>query len=437
MQPALATSWENPDPLTWRFHLRKGVAFHNDRPFDAEAVTGTFNYLLSEAGRSQLIASRLSMIERVEAEDEYTVVFTTHSPYAILPKRLSLVMIIEPQAWTTDGVDAYALRPIGTGPYRLEQWGAGNARIVLVASGASWRDHGVVDRVELRPLADPAFRLQALLSDQIDIAWNVDPDALPIFESNGIRTVPVTLPVVMAIALRTEGNPDSPLQHKKVRQALNFAVDKRAMADLILDGYVIPATQGAVAGTVGYDPAISGYPYDPARARVLLTEAGYPDGFTFVIELTARLLPGDVLVYQKMAADLAAVGVNAELRDIPLAAWTRKYTTNQWNGTDAFSMTWNSAPMYDAIRPFEYYSCLKTNPFVCDRAIADRIVPSNSVMDPNKRDTLLRNIMADMVESAPSIFLTSAIYMVGLSVRIDTFASTGMGITYGEVTFKE
>lgn len=437
IRPALAKAWDNPDPLTWRFHLRDNVTFHNGRPFKADAVVGTFSFLLSDVGRRQLVASRLSVIERVEAQGDYTVVFTTRVPDAILPKRLSLVMIIEPQAWADMGVDAYAIEPVGTGPYRLQSWGAGNARIVLASSGTSWRGHGVVDQVVLQPLPDPAARLQALLSGQVDIAWNMDPDARLALERGGGRLAVVSLPNVQAIALRTEGNPNSPLQSKKVRRALNYAIDKKAMAEFILGGIAEAATQGAVNGTVGYDPAIEGYPYDPERARSLLTEAGYVDGIELTIEVTARLLPGDTLIFQKMAADLAAVGVRIQLRDLPLANFIRKYSSNQWGDTDAFSMTWNSAPMYDAIRPFEYYSCLKVNPFVCDQSIAESIVASNSAMNPQVRDNMLQAIMREMVDYAPAIFLTSAMYMVGLSDRIENFTATGLGINYGEVTFKE
>ena len=435
MTPALATTWSTVDDLTWRFELRRDVHFHNGKSFNADAVAGTFAYLLSDAGRTQLMASRLSMIERVEVVSDYTVEFKTRFPDAILPKRLSLVMIVEPETWATISIDAYALEPIGTGPYKLVQWGAGNARIVMAASNASWRNHGAVDRVELRPLADPASRLQALMSGQVDIVWNIDPDVIALLESNGLRATTVDLPNVLAIALRTEGNPDSPMQDLRVRKALNYAVDKGAMADLILSGLVNPATQGATVGTVGFDATIEGYPYDPDRARALLAEAGYPDGFAFTIELTARLLPGDTLIFQKMAADLAAVGVDVEIRDLPLAAWTRKYVANDWGQTDAFSMTWNSAPMYDSIRPFEYYSCIKINPFFCDQDLAHRIVASNSVMDPGEREAVMRSIMADTVDAAPSIFLTEVAYIVGLSDRIDNFSANAMGIRYEEVTF--
>ncbi len=436
MRGALATSWEALDPIRWRFTLREGVTFHNGRPFDASAVVGTFNYLLSDAGRGQLVASRLNMIDRVIADSEFSVIFETKEPYAILPKRLSLVMIVDPVRWNTEGVQAYAQEPTGTGPYRLEQWGAGGSHIVLSATNSTWRETGSVERVELLTLTDPASRLQALMSGAVDVAWNLDPDSIPLVESNNFRTSTVPLPNVLAVALRTEGNSNSPLQDLRVRQALNIAIDKEAMADLILGGLVSPASQGALPGTVGYDEEIRGYEYNPDRARSLLTEAGYKDGFDLLIEVTARLLPGDQLIFQKMAADLSSVGVRVTLRDIQLANFIRKYTSNQWGEVDAFSMTWNSAPMYDAIRPFEYYSCLKANPFFCEPRIANRIVVSNAIMDPIERERELKGIMSEMVDLAPAIFLTGTAYVVGLSNRIENLPADGMGIRYGEVTFK-
>lgn len=433
IQPAIALAWENISPHQWRFHLRRNVKFHSGRELTAHDVVRNFEYLLSAEAQKYIVASRMNVVDKVEASDDYTVLFTTHEPDAILPKRLSFVMMVDPDAWVELGPDGFALKPVGTGPFRLTEWGAGNSRIILEAVNDSWRKSSSVDRVEIRTISDPAARLQALRSGQIDVAWGLGPDDLSVLSKSVYTSTVVSAPNIMSVALRNVGNDDSPLQNKAVRQALNYAVDKNSIAQHILGGVTQPAGQGAVAGTVGYNEAIQPYSYDPEQARRLLAEAGYADGFPLVLELTTNLLPADALIYQKMAEDIRAIGVDVELREIPWSNWIRKYTGGEWENAGGFSLTWNSAPMYDAVRPLEYFSCLKAAPFFCDRDIANRILTSNTVMDPVARENQLKSIMADVHDLAPAIWLVNSVYLVGMTNRIQHFAATDLGVSFDEV----
>ena len=128
---ALATEWSTTDPRTWVFKLRPDVVFHNGRPFDADTVIRTIEFLKSDEGSRYLVANEIRGIESVHALDSLTVEILTSEIDAILPKRLSLVMMVEPQAWSELKPGGFALEPIGTGPFTLESWGRTNATIRL------------------------------------------------------------------------------------------------------------------------------------------------------------------------------------------------------------------------------------------------------------------------------------------------------------------
>lgn len=433
IQPALAVRWDNVSPREWRFELRQNVRFHSGRVLTAQDVVKNFEYLLTEGAQKYIVAARMSVVDKVEALDDSTVLFTTHAPDAIFPKRLSFVMMVDPEVWAELGPEGFALMPVGTGPFRLVDWGPGNSKIILEDVDQSWRTSRNVTEVEIRTISDPAARLQALRSDQIDVAWGLGPDDLSLLAGDAYTSAIVPAPNIMSIALRNVGNVGSPLQKKEVRQALNYAVDKDSIAQYILGGITQPAGQGAVPGTIGYNESVTPYPYDPNRARQLLADSGYPDGFSLILELTTNLLPADALIYQKMGEDLRAVGVDVELREIPWSNWIRKYTTGQWDEVGGFSLTWNSAPMYDAVRPLEYYSCLKAGAFFCDDDTANRIVNSNSIMDPSARKNQMQGVMADVHDLAPAIWLVNSVYVVGMTSRIQHFAATDLGVTFDEV----
>ena len=129
IDPALAESWRNTTPTTWEFKLRPGVMYHNGAPFNAQSVVDVITMLKSPDTQRFLIASELRGVTAVKAIDALTVQFTTAEADAVLPKRLNIIMMVEPKAWKEMGADAYALKPIGTGAYKLTDWGRGNARI--------------------------------------------------------------------------------------------------------------------------------------------------------------------------------------------------------------------------------------------------------------------------------------------------------------------
>jgi peptide/nickel transport system substrate-binding protein len=440
--PALALSWRSTAPTTWEFKLRPGVTFHNGAAFNAQTVVDVVNMLKSPDMQRFLVASELRTVTAVKALDPLTVQFTTAEPDAVLPKRLNIVMMIEPAAWKAMGVDAYALKPVGTGPYKLTDWGRGNARIKFELVPSSWRapkpgPNPLIDKVELINIAETASRVQAILSGQIDVSLAPGPEDVQVLTDAGFTVKTQPLGVVMSLAFRTERPDAAPLKDRRVRQALNYAVDRQGMAQGILNGRATAASQGSTPETYGHNPALKPYPYDPAKARALLTEAGYPNGFPLRVEALTNLGNSDTALYQKMAEDLGKVGVKVELRSTTFATWVRKYNTNDWGDLDAFSLTWNNAPFQDAIRPIEYFSCIKQAAFFCDPSVVPLIKQSNQAMDEAARLKLLQEIAAKYQDIAPALWLVDFPSLIALSPKVKAAPLRVAGLEFENVVLSK
>ena len=433
-RPGLAISWDNPAPLTWRFTLRSDMTFHNGHPVTAVSVANVFGFLLSVDAASFIVARELNNIADVVAIDPLTVQFNLRNPDAILPKRLSLVMIIELDAWLERGADGFAMAPIGTGPYQLDNWGAGNAAPRLSAFDNSWRAPKGYSSIVYRVVNNKTSRLQALYSGQVDLATGLSEDDVGDVETNGYIPFVTATTQIKSIALPNMHDGEHPLKDRRVRQALNYAVDKQSIADVILGGWVDVASQGTVPGISGYNASLKPYPYDPAQAQALLEEAGYTNGFDMDIEFVATLTPLDPVIFQKVAQDLNKIGVRAKVRQIPFSDFLRKYVQNQWGKVDAFGLFWNSATFQDAIRPFEYFSCFRVNPFFCDEDVPADIRAVQILADPVERETVMQTIMSKYHALAPAIWITNSAYVSAVRPSINNFRMLPAGIAFEELT---
>lgn len=415
--PALATRWASSDGKRWTFELRHGVRFANGVAFDAAAAKASFDWLKSPAGKGSVIGSRLRDVAAVLAPAPDRLVVILKRPDAVFPKRLPSVAIVEPGAWVRLGSAGFAKAPVGTGPYRLVRFDERRRRALLVAHDGGSRRPGA-RAIELIELADEAVRQQALISGDIDIA-RVGIDEIGYLKARGVRLVRSPSMQVMSLAFVVAGRRAAPLADVRVRQALNLAVDRQAIARTLLRGLGAPASQPGARGTLGHDPALPAIPHDPERARALLAAAGHARGFTLRADVVVGSLPADALIYQAMARQLAAVGVDLELRAIPFPVFLRRYLANDWGDADAFGLSWNAAPYNDIQRPLENFSCLKKpKPFFCDKALAAGIRAAGSELEPSRRLALLKALAAAHQRAAPALFLVEQIDLIGVGPRI-------------------
>lgn len=284
--PALATEWSNPDPLTWRFKLREGVKFHNGEEFNAESVKFTFDRALDKDFQAPYY-SRIAAIKGVEVVDEYTVDFKTDAPYPTMLFSLYEAsfasLIVPPKYIGENGADALASAPVGTGPYKFVEW-LKDDRVVLEANPDYWGGAPEIKNVIFRPIKEVRTRIAELNSDGVDIAVDIPPEDVPALEGGETKIVTSPSDFIYFFALDTTR--ETPLQNKLVRQAINHAVDVDAIQQALLGGMGKRVALSLPTNAFGYEPSWEPYPYDPEKARELLAEAGYPDGFS--IKLTSR-----------------------------------------------------------------------------------------------------------------------------------------------------
>lgn len=424
VEPALATAWEQTSPTTWNFSLRQGVSFSNGEPFNATAVLAAIDYLTSEKARIEPVARELESIASARAIDGFTLEITTRGPNPVLDRELAALRVPAPQAWASLGPEGFARAPAGTGPFKLVRWES--QRAVLEPNPGAFRKPRAA-QLELLAIPDAAGRFQALLAGQADVALGLSPELKAAVESAGARLEPGGRGVVYILGF--DILKPGPIQDRRVREAINLAVDKQRLVDTFLDGRAAVASQPATAATFGYDPTLVPFPHDPARARALLAEAGFPQGLTLAAEAAVDWNPNDRAIMQQVIADLASVGINIRFRQITIQEQMIRANQGGWT-SPIFGSSYNLTPPLDAMRTIRFHSCLQPNPWFCDREIQTLIDRALQAETLAERESLTRQVMRAYREAASALYLHDVVEFNGLSARLEGFAIANGWIFY-------
>lgn len=436
IQPALAQSWEVTGPRTWRFHLRPGQKFHNGVPVTADAVIANFELLRSPAGKKFYVAPEVANFASLKKIDDLTFDIETTTPDGILPRRMAMIWVVEPKAFAELGEDGFAQKPVGTGPFKLVDWGRGSAVTKMQANKESWRAPKV-DNLELYTVIEPVRRLQALLSGQVHVATRLGPEEVLGVPDRGYTVTNFSKSQVMTLTFVVTGNDGSPVTDVRVRKALSLAVDRDRMVKEVFGGLVKPANQGAAPVTQGFVPDLPPLPFDPKEARRLLEDAGFPKGFPLQVDVFLGQLPADELIFQYIAQSWREIGVNVELRNITFAQWLQNLTLGKWNGADAFGYVWDSSSTYDLARPVETASCAKPNPYFCDQSVMPLVRDTAQEMDPAKRLTRLQELNRQMVVRMPAVYLLNVVDSYAASDKVDGVEIWGLGLLPEKLSLKQ
>jgi len=293
------------------------------------------------------------------------------------------------------------------------------------------------DRIEKTVITDPGARISGLLSGRLDLTISLASDDIPTLEASGMEVSILKNPSILSIALRTVREDDSPIKDARVRRALNYAVNKQAIVDYILGGTTRVAHQPSAPGLIGYNPDAEPFDYDPEKARELLAEAGYAEGIDLKFSVYGGILPGDTLIFQQVAQDLGAVGVNVELRQISFPDYVRRLFNADWGDIDGFSIGWMNLNLWDPQKAYEQFSCAYSAPFYCDEESMPLIKAAGTEMDPVKREQLLQDVVLRLRDQGASIWLTemsgAVAHVPGLDIgpyRID-------GSAYAKMSYEE
>lgn len=430
VQPALAVSWKQVSPLVWDFELRTEVTFSNGEPFTAEAVVNAYSFLSEGSGAATPVARTVDFIDRVVANNSMSIRIHTNRPVPRLPYEITAVRIPAPEHWNAAGATAFSRSPVGTGPYVVESWKS--AEVILTAFEASWRAPKIAN-LEITVVSQETARLQALQSGTVDIAVGLGPYSRPVLKSIGGRLVDETSTSILGLAFVTTQK-DSPIRDRRVRQALNFAINRNAIITSLYGGITEPAGQVVIPQAFGFDASLPPYDYDPDRAIALLSEAGYPDGFDFPIEVQAAMGGSVSAVYQQVAIDLSRVGVRVELIPISTVTLVQRIVAGGWGGL-AFSMDFDSTKALDGLRPFKLHSCVRAIAWFCEPEYTDLIKAAELEADLSMRESMIRNLARAYYEDPPGIILFQATGSVGLGPEVGSYGADFGAIRYDEITF--
>ena len=326
--PKLAESW-TVDGTDWVFTLRDGVKFSDGSPFTAEDVVFTFNRIPLVPNTPTAYTLFTRQIEAVEALDAKTVLIRTRTPYPLLLTDIANIVIMSHAAASGEAPEGRTTQElnrgeglVGTGPFRFVSWQSG-AELVLERNDAYWGEKPEWDRVVYQPMTNPAARAAALLAGDIDMMEDPPTADMPNFRANSELTMaegPESRVIYLAMDQQNVPSPnitstqENPLMDVRVREALSLAIDRKVIVDRVMNGVAVPAGDLMPSNMFGASPERATAPVaDLARAKELLAEAGYPDGFDIVLGTPNGRYVNDSRIAQTIAAMWARAGLKASV----------------------------------------------------------------------------------------------------------------------------
>ena len=346
VEPALATSWKiSDDGTVYTFNLRKGVKFQDGSAFNAQAVKFNFDRMLVDShpqhntGPFPLAFFFKSIIE-TRVLDNDTVQFKLDKPYAPLLSNLAYPtgLMVSPTAVKKYGKD-YGRHPVGTGPFKFARWESN--RLVAVESNPNyWDGAPKLQAVVFRPITDANTRVTEILSGGIDLMVEVPPDNVSMFaDDKGFTVHEQVGPHLWFLILNMK---QGPFKDIRVRQAINYAIDKQALVDNVLQGTATVATGPTPSAfSWAYNDALKPYPYDPQKAKQLIKDAGVAGAqLTFYVTEGGSGMLNPIAMGTAIQADLAKIGLKVKIETYEWNTFLGKVNPGLADKADMAEMAW-------------------------------------------------------------------------------------------------
>ena len=439
--PALAESWspDEGDKAKWIFKLRRGVAFHDGSPFNADAVVWNYEKLLDknapqfDARQVGLIGFRMPSVKAVKKLDDYTIEITTPTPDAFIPYQVVYIPIASPAQWEKLGKDwaKFSEQPSGTGPFKLDKL-VPRQRAEFVPNKDYWDKNRLpkTERVVLLPLPEANSRTSALLSGQVDWIEQPSPDAVPQLKSAGMQIVSNGYPHIWPY--HPSVLEDSPFRDVRVRKAINLAIDREGIVKL-LGGLALPAKGHVLPDSPWFGKPSFELKYDPDAAKKLLVDAGYgpakPLTVKFAISASGsgQMLPLPMNEYVQQ--NLADIGVKLEF---DVTEWNA--LINRWRagakadvnkGIHALNVSYATQDPFSAFNRLmrsDLHAPAGVNwGFYSDPEMDKLLLAAQTAFGKEARDAALARVHEKMVNDALFIWVVHDVGPRAMSPRVKGF----------------
>ncbi len=419
--PGLATDWEYLDETTVLFNLRKGVLFHNGAELTSEDV----KYSIDRARKSPMIGVLFNLISEIETPDSYTVIIKTEKPFGALLHHLSHMgaSIVNKEYY--ENTKEIALNPMGTGAYKMIEWKAGDM-VILEAHDKYYLGEAPTKYIHVRNVPEGNSRVIGLETGEIDISTDIDSALrVSVLKDKNLTLHEVTSLGVSYLGLNTTRGP---LQNKKVRQAIALGVNREEIIETIMMGAVSKANGLLGPGVFGYSEEATTFGYDPEKAKQLLKEAGYENGFDMLITTSGSETNAQLATV--IQAQLKEIGINLSIEQIEWGAFLNLTAKGE---TDLYLMGWSNSSG-DADYGFTpmLHSSMKGdggNRSFFDNKEFDTLLEAGQIeLDENKRKAIYakaQNIMNEEVPIYPTYFSAAS---AGVSNKVRGYIQSGLNL---------
>jgi peptide/nickel transport system substrate-binding protein len=426
VQPALAAALPRlVAPTVWEFKLRPGVKFHNGEPVDAEAIKFSLERLVDPKLKLRG-ATPFAPISHVDVVDPLTVRIHTKAPWPILDTLMTGVAILPPKYYREKELTHVARNPVGSGPFKFVRW-VKDERIELEANESYWRGAPRIKRLIFKPIPDDAVRVAALQNGEIDVAVNIPPHLANII-ANHPRLFLSTAPSVRTIQLmyythqfdaqhKLLGPYPGPVADRRVRLAMNHAVDVDEVIRTVLDGKGLRVATMLTERHFGFDPKLAPIKHDPARARQLLAEAGYPGGVDMVFNAPQGRYVRDKEVAEAITGQLTKAGIRTTLR---IHEWGNYLNTMAYvhKAGPVWLLGWGTSA-YDA--ETVYVPLFRSGKLFANYHNADfdgMVDQAQAIMDPKRRLELYHRVNRLWIDDAAAMPLYQQVDLYGATRRM-------------------
>jgi peptide/nickel transport system substrate-binding protein len=398
--PHVAESWKVINPTTWEFKLRPGIRFHNGHTLTAESVRYTLMDRILKPEEKSPQAGNYKWIKDVQAVNDHTLRIITNDPYPLVLERMNVVYIYDPAYTKQAGNDVVAEKPMGSGPYKFVEWQKGS-KVVLTANPDYWQK-GVpkIKNFVVKIVPESSTRLAELISGGIDVAQDILPDQVELIQSHpslAIKDTPILRVNFWQFDAAGRAS-NTPVKDVRVRRAIWHAIDRQAIVNSVLKGFGDVTNSSVSPFQFGYDDSIPGYKYDPAAAKKLLAEAGYPNGFEIDLwEYTdVQNLPN-----QAAMDYLSKVGIKVILKDYRGNVGQVIKMRNSGKITGIGNFAWGSYNIFDADAILAaWFLKSDSKDYALDDELSAWLTEARDSVDPARREVLYKKAQQRIYEQA-------------------------------------